>query len=169
VAAIALVLLLLAAGCGGSDKKAAAVDTTASTSTSTTVAETTTTPTTAAANAACDLLSPMDIEAAVHVTVGEGEPSNEGDVTVCSFATADSSTTVKLSRHKPAGTLLEDTLASDSEAKELTGVGDGAVQQLHIGQVTTKWRDIGIVIQVTPAPTLAALTQLARVSAGKVG
>ncbi len=166
LSAIVLVIAFIAAGCGGGDTKEAADETSStSSSTSTTAASP---DTRAASTDVCGLLTPTAIDAALHVTVGEGELFDEGSVTICAFETADGSTTVKVSRYEPAGDLIANTLAGDPEANELAGVGDEAVDQLHIGQVTTSFRGIGIVISVFPAPSLEVLVQLARTAAGAV-
>lgn len=168
VSSIGLVVFVLAAGCGGGDTKKAADD---PSSTPTTAASSGTTSggdgDSAGSAAACGLLTPKDIDAALHLTVGEGEPSDEGSVAVCRFKTDDGSTTIKLSRYEPVGDLIKNTLAGDPKAKELPGVGDEAVDQIHIGQLTMRVGEIGVVVSVLPAPTLDGLVQLARTAAGR--
>lgn len=172
-AAVTAVFALVAACGGGSDETGAttstteAATTTSVTATSTTEAETTTT---AGADGVCEVITPTDIDAALHVTVGPGKDSAADGATICSYESSDGSSQVAVSRYDPAGDLLSATLSSDPQAAEVSGVADGAVIQLDIGSITTQRRGIGLVINVTldPAPTEVQLVQLARVGAGRL-
>lgn len=158
VSSIALVVFVLAAGCGG-DTTPDSQGTTTTDSPATTAGD---------SASACELITAVDIQAAVHVTVGEAKSSNNGSVTICSFETADKSTIVNLSRYEPVSDLLKNTLEADPAAKPLAGVGDEAVLQIKIGQLTMRVGEIGIALSVIAVPSEAALVQLARTIAGRM-
>jgi hypothetical protein len=165
----ALVGLLAIAGCGGGGDKADDTTSSTSSSTSTTAADTTTTVGDDLVRKVCDLVTVDDITAALHVTVEPGTESGGGGVTtVCSYATADESTTVEVTRHEPVGDLIADTLAGDPKAEAYPGILEEAVIQLEMGQITVRVKDVGLVIHASPAPDEVALVQLARVGAGKM-
>jgi hypothetical protein len=172
--ALALGGVLLLVGCGGGETKTVAATTSivSTIAPTTTTALTTTTLSTASSvrtsAPACALLTPLDIKAALQVAVGPGTGSEQATFPACTFTTADGATTILVVRHDPLGDLIKTTLASDPKAKALGGVGDEAVDQIGMGQVTMGFRGVGVVIRVMPAPSLAALVQLARVAGGKL-
>lgn len=180
VATAALVTLLVAAGCGGGDGDKAADNSTASSSTSSSSSTSTTADDSSTTleddgdaispGGVCDLVTPVDIDAALQVTVEAGQQQSEQDnAAVCSFETADNgSTHVAVFLYEPVGNLLANTLAGDPSAEALSGVGDEAVKQLEIGQITMRVGETGVVITVVPTPTEAALVQLARTAAGRM-
>jgi hypothetical protein len=162
---------MLLAACGGGDTKTVAATTTsavtaASTTSFTTVA-TTTVSTARSSAAVCALITPIEVKAALKVTVAAGELV-PGTPPVCKLSAADGSTTVTVTRIDPVGDLIKTTLASDPKAKALTGTGDAAVDQAYMGQITLQFRGVGVVIHATPAPPLAALVEMARVAGGKL-
>lgn len=167
VASIALVAVLVAAGCGGGGTKKAGDTSTTST---TAASSSTTTPGGGGSGdtGVCALVTPADIDAALHLTVGKGELFDNGSVTTCGFKTADGSTTINVTRYEPVGDLLKNTRAADPKAKDLPGVGDEAIDEIHIGSVTMRVGEIGLVIGAVPAPTLDGLVQLARIAAGRM-
>ena len=154
----------LLAGCGGSKKTASADK-----ATSTTAVGTTGTTGPASANTggnarACDLLTPADIDAAVHASVGAGVPRDQGDVTTCTFSTTDKATIVNVFRYERGGDLLKNIRAADPKAKTVTGIGDDAVEQVATGKITAVIGEIGISVDVNPPPSAAALEQLGKAS-----
>ena len=156
-----VLVAIVAAGCGDGDPTVEPSPSSPATSATPTVGP-------SGPTAACGLLTPYDIDAALHVTVADGVLTGEGSVTVCTFTTADTTTTVTVTRHEPIGDLLGQTLAGDPDATEFAGVGDDAVEQPHIGQITVAAEDLGIVIKVAPVPSRDALVQLARVAYARV-
>jgi hypothetical protein len=158
--AVMAAVVLLGAGCGGKAK------TTLREASATTSAHPSTT-TIPGVKSACDLISAVDIKAALKVAVEAPASSYNGDASICMFATADKTSTVTLARFEPVGDLLTKTLASDPEAKAITSVVDEAVLQLKAGRITVRKGTTGFVLTVAPPPTEAELIQLARTVAGK--
>ena len=164
VCAVALAGLLLAAGCGGGD-----ATTDAGTPTTDGGATSDTADSAAGeglAPDACLLITPADIAAALQLNVLEGKLYEDTGVTICAFEGADHFGTVEVSRFEPVGDLIKNTLAADPAANELAGVGDEAVEQIALGQVTVRMGDVGVVISSTPDPELDGLVQLARIAVG---
>lgn len=99
------------------------------------------------------------------MTVSKGEPRTQGDVTTCSFSTADKATIITVYRYERSGDLLKNIRAADSKAKTVSGIGDDAVEEPEIGQITLVIGEIGLAINVAPPPSSAALQQLAKAGA----
>ena len=169
--AIFVAILFAVTACGGGDTTDAADETPTTSSTDTGAGDAGTTTSAGDIGSvesvnACGLITPADIQAALQLSVEAGELFDNGSVTTCAFKTSDHYASVDVSRFEPVGDLIENTLAADPKANDLPGVGDAAIEQIYIGQVTMRVGDVGVVISSIPPPALEGLVQLARTAAG---
>ena len=164
VLAATALLGAVASGCGSDSKSDTASDST----TTTTGEDTTSTRAPSGGTGenahACDLLTAADIDAALHVAVGEAFPTTDSDVTTCTYKSADGETIVNVFRYERGDDLLSNIRAADPDAKTVSGIGDDAVEEANIGSIATTIGSIGIKVGVSPVPSTDALEQLAKAS-----
>jgi hypothetical protein len=109
------------------------------------------------------VITPAEITAIIKTPVGAGVYRDQGgDVTTCTFKTADGATIVNVLKYERANDMLKNIRTADKNAKAVAGVGDEAVIQVAIGTITLQIGEIGIAVNASPPPSEEALVALGK-------